>query len=57
MLNISKDYIKIPSATNLNFPVLDYLSKNYNGDIHISTGMTSSKELEQIIDFLDKEKL
>ena len=56
MLNISKDYIKIPSATNLNFPVLDYLSKNYNGDIHISTGMTSSKELEQIIDFLDKRK-
>jgi sialic acid synthase len=56
ILNISKDYIKIPSATNLNFPVLDYLSKNYKGDIHISTGMTSSKELDQIIDFLDKKK-
>ena len=24
---VSKEYIKIPSATNLNFPVLDYLCK------------------------------
>ena len=53
---ISKDYIKVPSATNLNFKVLDYLSKNYKGDIHISTGMTSSNELDQIINFLDKRK-
>ena len=51
---VSKDYIKIPSATNLNFEVLDYLSKNYKGDIHISTGMTSSDEIDEIIDFLDK---
>ncbi len=55
--HISKDYIKVPSATNLNFQVLDYLSKNYKGDIHISTGMTSSNELDQIINFLDKRKV
>jgi len=51
---ISKEYIKIPSATNLNFEVLDYLSKYYKGDIHISTGMTSANEIEEIISFLGK---
>jgi sialic acid synthase len=56
MSNISKDYIKIPSATNLNYQVLDYLSNNYKGDIHISTGMTSSNELDQIINFLDERR-
>ena len=56
MSKISKDYIKIPSATNLNFEVLDYLSKYYKGDIHISTGMTSSTELDEIINFLDRRK-
>ena len=51
--NVSKNYIKIPSATNLNFEVLDYLSKYYKGDIHISTGMTSEDEIEEIVRFLD----
>lgn len=56
MLNISKDYIKIPSATNMNFEVLDILSKKYKGDIHLSTGMTTSEELDEIISFLGKRK-
>ncbi len=51
---ISKNYIKIPSATNLNFEVLDFLSTKYKGDIHISTGMTSAKEVDEIINFLNK---
>jgi N-acetylneuraminate synthase len=50
---LSKEYIKVPSATNLNFEVLDFLCKKYSGDIHISTGMTSEKEIEEIINFLD----
>ena len=56
MSSISEDYIKVPSATNMNFQVLDYLSKNYRGDVHISTGMTSANELDQIINFLNKRK-
>ena len=54
MINISRDYIKIPSATNMNFEVLDFLCKKYKGDIHLSTGMTSAKEVDEIISFLDK---
>jgi len=54
--NVSKEYIKIPSATNLNFPVLNYLCKKYSGDIHISTGMTSEKEIDDIFQFIKKRK-
>lgn len=53
---ISKDYIKVPSATNMNFEVLDILCKKYKGDIHLSTGMTSAKEVDEIINFLDERK-
>ena len=53
MAKISRDYIKIPSATNMNFEVLDFLSKKFKGDIHLSTGMTTSNELDEIINFLD----
>lgn len=54
MTNISAEYIKVPSATNMNFEVLDFLCKKYKGDIHLSTGMTSAKEVDEIINFLDK---
>ena len=53
---ICKSYIKIPSATNLNFSVLDFLCKKYSGDIHISTGMTSENEIEKIFEFIKKKK-
>ena len=53
---ISKKYIKVPSATNLNFEVLDFLCRKYKGDIHISTGMTTAKEIDEIINFIDIRK-
>ena len=56
MAKICKDYIKIPSATNLNFNVLDFLTQKYKGDIHISTGMTTANEVDEIINFLDLKK-
>ena len=53
---ICKQYIKIPSATNLNFQVLDFLCLKYFGDIHISTGMTSEHEIDTIFEFVKKRK-
>ena len=53
---ICKDYIKVPSATNLNFELLDFLCLKYSGDIHISTGMTSEKEIDEIFKFIKKRK-
>lgn len=43
--------IKIPSACNLDFELLGYLRDNYDGEIHISFGMTTKEEEKKIIDF------
>lgn len=45
--------IKIPSATNLNFKLQEYLCRNYPGKIHVSTGMTMRNEIDQLIDFYE----
>ncbi|MDR1398029.1 MAG: N-acetylneuraminate synthase family protein [Desulfarculales bacterium] len=44
-------FIKIPSACNNNFPMLEWLCQNYGGEIHLSLGMTTRAEEKQIIDF------
>ena len=54
-LNLKK--IKIGSATNLNFQILDYICSNFEGEIHLSLGMTTRKEEEEIINFfIDKKR-
>jgi len=55
IVSINPDYIKIPSGTNQHYDVLGYLCENYEGDIHISFGMTTKEEEKQVIDFF-KEK-
>ncbi len=44
--------IKIPSASNLRFDMLEYLAKNFAGEIHISLGMTTREEEKKIVDFM-----
>ena len=51
--SLNPKLIKIPSACNNNFEMLDYLCKNYNGEIHVSTGMTTKKEIEEIVKFFE----
>ena len=48
--------IKIPSAINLNKPVLEYLCNNFGGEIHLSFGMTTKDEEEQIVQFFEDKK-
>ncbi|NCL73995.1 MULTISPECIES: N-acetylneuraminate synthase family protein [Rhodococcus] len=50
--SINPEFIKVPSATNLNFDVLSVLIDEYGGKIHISLGMTTREEEERIVDFL-----
>lgn len=45
-------YVKIPSACNLNFKMIQYIIDNSNCDIHISLGMTTKLEIKQITDFV-----
>ena len=48
--------IKIPSAINLNKLVLEYLCDNFGGEIHLSFGMTTKDEEEQIVQFFEDKK-
>lgn len=51
IVSLNPKLIKIPSACNLDFEMLEYLRDNYNGEIHISFGMTTKEEEKKIIDF------
>lgn len=51
---LEPDYIKIPSATNLNFDLLGWLCDHYSGEIHLSLGMTTPEEETAIITFLQE---
>lgn len=48
--------IKIPSACNLNKKMLGYLCDNYEGEIHLSFGMTTKEEEERIVSFFEEKK-
>ena len=54
IISIAPELIKIPSAINTNFRVLDYLCKNYKGKIHISLGMTTKMEEEKILEIFEE---
>ncbi len=54
MISLEPEYLKVPSACNLNFDLLSILCDQYKGDIHISFGMTSHDEEEEIVKFLEK---
>jgi sialic acid synthase len=49
------DYIKVPSACNLDFELLETLASKFKGKIHISTGMTTRKEIDKIFNFFKKK--
>ena len=55
IVSLNPKLIKIPSAVNLNKPVLEYLCSNYEGEIHISFGMTTKEEEEKIISFFESK--
>lgn len=47
-------FIKIPSACNTHFEMLEWLCKNYEGEIQLSFGMTSHEEEEEIVQLFEK---
>lgn len=47
--------IKVPSACNLNKPLLTYLCDEFSGEIHLSFGMTTRAEEEQIVRFFEEK--
>ena len=54
--SLNPDFIKIPSAMNTHFTMLEWICENYKRKIQLSVGMTTKKELDNIINFFIKRK-
>tara|TARA_Y100000996_G_scaffold74731_1_gene50341 strand:- start:7061 stop:7930 length:870 start_codon:yes stop_codon:yes gene_type:complete len=54
MITFQPHFLKVPSACNNHFQMLEVLRDEFDGEIHISLGMTTIKEEEEIINFFDK---
>lgn len=52
--SLHPQFIKIPSACNTHFEMLQWLCDNYEGEIQLSFGMTTKKEEEQIVQLFEK---
>jgi len=49
--SLDPPFVKVPSASNLNWPMLGVLCDAYGGAIHLSLGMTTHAEEEEIVAF------
>ena len=47
-------FIKIPSACNTHYKMLEWLCENYEGEIQLSFGMTSREEEKKIVELFEK---
>lgn len=55
--SLEPELIKIPSACNNNNEMLTWLCDNYQGEIHISTGMTTPQEIDDLVKlFVEKNR-
>jgi N-acetylneuraminate synthase len=52
--DLNPDYIKIPSACNLNEELLDFLARDFHGELHVSMGMTTGDEQQRIVALLER---
>jgi len=54
IISINPKFIKVPSACNMQIELLEFLCKEYNGQIHLSFGMTNHNEEEKIISLFEQ---
>lgn len=52
--SLKPKFIKIPSACNTHFEMLQWLCDNYDGEIQLSFGMTSHEEEEEIVKLFEE---
>jgi N-acetylneuraminate synthase len=56
MAQLKPKLLKIPSACNLDFEMLGWLIEHYDGEIHVSLGMTTQEEEKQIFQLFKDNK-
>jgi len=54
IIELQPDFIKVPSACNNHMSLLEELRDNYDGEIHISFGMTTKNEEKMIVEFMEE---
>lgn len=54
MAALRPQMLKVPSACNLHFEMLEFLAREYDGEVHISVGMTTAAEEEQIVSLFER---
>ena len=54
IVTLNPELIKIPSACNNHFEMLKVLRDEYQGEVHISFGMTTKSEEEEIVAFFEQ---
>lgn len=52
--SLNPKFIKIPSACNTHYEMLQWLCDNYKGEIQISFGMTTHEEEEEVVSLFEK---
>lgn len=53
IIGLEPQFIKIPSACNTNFEMIQWICDNYQGEIHLSLGMTTREEEEDIVNLFE----
>jgi len=56
IISLKPDFIKVPSACNNNYKLMKLLRDDYDGEVHISTGMTTLGEIEEVIKYFEESK-
>jgi len=54
MITFKPSLLKVPSACNNNFEMLKVLRDNFEGDVHLSFGMTNKDEEREIVEFFEE---
>ena len=57
IVSMNPKMIKVPSACNNHFSMLEVLRDNYKGEVHISLGMTTPDEVDEIIGFFNQDNI
>lgn len=55
MITINPRLLKVPSACNNHFEMLEVLRDDFEGDVHLSFGMTTKEEERKIIEFFEEK--
>lgn len=54
IVSLNPELIKVPSACNNHFEMLKILRDDYGGQVHISTGMSTRKEIDDFVEFFEQ---